>query len=197
MKMTTGILAALAATVLLSACGSEEAAPPPVAKAPAAAPKPILAADNPAANMAKAVSTAKTGAAVELRYEISAKPAVGVPFDIDLALVSGSDTETMTVVIAGMPGLTVADEVVPPLTDVVAGQVYPHKFTALADQPGVYYISVTVTTLSRTITQARTFSIPVLLGDPTAARKPAVEPQKDAKGQAIQSMPAEETTRPK
>jgi hypothetical protein len=192
---TSGFMLALAGALLLSACGSEEAAPPPVVKAPA--PKPIVAADNPAASMAKAVSTAKSGAAVELRYEIGAKPAVGVPFDVDLALVSGADTETMTVVIAGMPGLTVADEVVAPLTDVVAGQVYPHKFTALVDQPGVYYISVTVTTLSRTITQARTFSIPVLVGDPAVARKPTVEPQKDAKGQAIQSMPAEETTRPK
>lgn len=195
MKTTKGFLAALAGVLLLSGCGKEEAAPPPVAKAPA--PKPILAADDPAAKMAKAVSTAKTGAAVELRYEINSKPTVGVPFDVDLALVSGADTETMTVVIAGMPGLTVADEVVAPLTDVVAGQVYPHKFTALADQPGVYYISVTVTTLRGAITQARTFSIPVLLGDPAAARKPSVEPQKDAKGQAIQSMPAEETVRPK
>jgi hypothetical protein len=193
MKTTTGFLAVLAGGLLLSGCGSEEAAPPPVVKAPA--PKPILSADDPAAKMAKAVSTAKTGAAVELRYEIDAKPTVGVPFNIDLALVSSVDTETMTVVIAGMPGLTVADEVVTPLTDVVAGQVYPHKFTALAEQPGVYYISVTVTTLRGGITQARTFSIPVLLGDPAAARKPTVEPQKDTKGQAIQSMPAEETTR--
>lgn len=193
MKTTTGFLAALAGALLLSGCGKEEAAPPPAVKAPA--PKPILDADDPAAKMAKAVSTAKTGAAVELRYEINAKPTVGVPFDIDLALVSGADTETMTVVIAGMPGLTVADEVVAPLTDVVAGQVYPHKFTALADQPGVYYISVTVTTLRGAITQARTFSIPVLLGDPAAARKPTVEPQKDAKGQAIQTMPAQESGR--
>ncbi len=189
------LLAALAGALLLSGCGSEEAAPPPAVKAPA--PKAILSADDPAAKMAKAVSTAKTGAAVELRYEINAKPAVGVPFDIDLALVSGSDAETMTVVIAGMPGLTVADEVMAPLADVVAGQVYPHKFTALADQPGVYYISVTVTTLRGSSTQARTFSIPVLLGDPSTARKPTVEPTKDAKGQAIQSMPAVERSRPK
>ncbi|MEQ1715460.1 MAG: hypothetical protein ABL907_05670, partial [Hyphomicrobium sp.] len=103
MKTTTGFLAALTGALLLSGCGSEEAAPPPVVKAPA--PKPILNADDPAAKMAKAVSTAKTGAAVELRYEINAKPTIGVPFDVDLALVSGGDTETMTVVIAGMPGL--------------------------------------------------------------------------------------------
>jgi hypothetical protein len=82
MKTTTGFLAALAGALLLSGCGTEEATAPPVAKAPA--PKPILDADDPAAKMAKAVSTAKTGAAVELRYEINAKPTVGVPFDVDL-----------------------------------------------------------------------------------------------------------------
>lgn len=193
MKTTTGILTALVAAALLSACGSEEAAAPEAASTPApAAPRPVLNSSDPVARMARAVSTAKTGAAVEMRYEILSKPVLGTPFDIEIALVSGAEAETMTVLIAGMPGLTVTNEVLSPLADVRTGQVNTHKFTALADQPGVYYVSVTVTTLLAGTTQARTFSIPVLLGDPAAAQKATVEPAKDATGQAIQSMPAQE-----
>ena len=191
MKTGTGILIALGGAVLLAGCGSEEAAPD-VAQPEATTPRVELDKSDPAAKMAKAVSTAKTGAAVDLRYEILSKPAIGTPFDVEIALVSGAPAETMTVVIAGMPGLTVTNEVLSPLAEVEAGQVNTHKFTALADQPGIYYISVTATTLVAGTTLARTFSIPVLLADPVAAQKATVEPPKDATGQAIEAMPAQE-----
>ena len=191
MRTTIHWIEIVSAAVLLTGCGSEEAAPV-VAQPEAAAPLVELDSSDPAAKMAKAVSTAKTGAAVDLRYEILSKPAIGTPFDIEIALVSGAAAETMTVVIAGMPGLTITNEVLSPLADVKAGQVNSHKFTALADQPGIYYISVTTTTLLAGTTLARTFSIPVLLGDTQVAQKSTIEAPKDATGQAIEAMPAKE-----
>lgn len=185
--LLTGLVAA---TALLAACGSDEAATEATAVTPAAVP---ANPNDPVARMARAVSEGKPGAGVDLRYEILARPEVGVPFEVEIALVATADAETMNVAIAGMPGLTVTNNQVPAVTGVTSGAVTSHKFTALADQAGVYYASVTVTTMLAGTTQARTFSIPVLLGQAQAAQK--AEPARDASGQAIESMPAQESTR--
>lgn len=177
-------------TALLSACGSDEAATEATAATPGAIPANT---NDPVARMARAVGEAKPGAGVDLRYEILSKPAVGVPFEVEVALVATAEAETMNVSISGMPGLTVTNNQVPAITGVTAGAVNSHKFTALADQAGVYYVSVAVTTVLAGTTQARTFSIPVLLGEVQAAQK--AQPARDASGQAIQSLPAQETTR--
>jgi len=194
MEMKLPVPALLAATLLLSACGSDEAATEaPVAAAPATGG--VANQADPVSRMARAVSPGKTGAGVDLRYEILAKPVVGTPFEVEIALVATSNAETVEVAIAGMPGLTVTNNQVPVVTGVAAGATNIHRFTALADQAGVYYVSVAVTTQLAGVTQARTFSIPVLLGDVQAARKATAEPRTDATGQAIESMPAQETTR--
>ncbi len=190
MKTTTGLLVVLGAAMLVG-CGSEEAAPTPAAPAAPTA-ETVLGKADPVAKMARAVSTAKTGAAVDLRYEVLAKPVVGTPFDIEISLVATAEADSMSIQIGGMPGLTVSNEALPVLANIKAGQVNSHKITVLADQVGVYYVSVAVTTQLAGTTQARTFSIPVLLGDPNAVQKTAVAPPKDATGQAIQSMPAKE-----
>jgi hypothetical protein len=44
-------------------------------------------------------------------------------------------------------------------------------------------------------TEARTFSVPVVVGAVTAPQKPAQAPAQDASGQAIESLPAEESDR--
>lgn len=184
----------VAVALAMAGCGTDEAAPEAAAPAVSPAANAANSAD-PVARMARAVSPGKTGAGVDLRYEILAKPAVGTPFEVEIALVATADAETMDVSISGMPGLTVTNAEVPTITGVTARSVNTHKFTALADQVGVYYVSVAVTTQLAGTTQARTFSIPVLLGEVQAAQKATVEPEKDATGQAIESMPAQETTR--
>ncbi len=189
--MKTRILTAIfSAGFLLGGCGSDEAAPEATTSKPSSSQS-----TDPVARMAKAVSADKAGAGVDLKYEIQAKPAVGVPFEIEIALVATADAETMAVAIGGMPGITVTNAAVPPLTEIKAGQVNSHKFTVLADQIGVYYVSVAVTTQLAGTTQARTFSIPLLLGEVQVSQKATVEPPKDATGQAVESMPATETGR--
>ncbi|HWK49124.1 MAG TPA: hypothetical protein VNR40_04525, partial [Steroidobacter sp.] len=77
----------MATLVLLGACGSE---PEPAAAAPAApAPKSTVAAapKDETANFARAVGDGKPGAAVNIRYEFSGKPTLGVPTELDVAFI--------------------------------------------------------------------------------------------------------------
>lgn len=176
----------------LQGCGpseeASEAAPVPQAAAPS---RPV---SDPLVRMANAVSETKTGAAVDLKYEILTKPAVGTPIEIEIALVPTADADTLIAAVGGMPGLTLSSEAIPPAAAVKSGEPVRHKLTAVADGPGIYYVSVTVTTDVAGATQARTFSIPLLIGDLQAAQKATVAtpPAKDATGQAIQPMPAVE-----
>jgi hypothetical protein len=57
----------------------------------------------------------------------------------------------------------------------------------------MFYITVSVSTQIAGSTVGRTFSIPLVVGQPIAQQKAA--PAKDAKGEAIEPMPAQETTR--
>jgi len=193
MKANTGV-GVLAASVLLAACGSDDTPVAEVAEPVVAAPA-ASALPDPVSRMARGVSTAKAGAAVDLRYEVLARPAVGTPFDIEIALVATGPAETMTVSVGGMPGLTVTNDALPVAADLVTGDVNTYRFTALADQAGVYYASVTVTTVLGNLTQGRTFSIPLLVGDTQPSEKATLDPPTDARGQAIESMPAKESTR--
>ena len=88
------VLAVVALAAVLAACGrgKEEVAadvqPAPAAdgvQGDVAAPPPVV--ENPDdQRMANAVVTGKTAAAVDLKYDVLAKPAVGQPFEVELAL---------------------------------------------------------------------------------------------------------------
>ena len=61
----------------------------------------------------------------------------------------------------------------------------------LPDRAGVFYITVSVHTQIGGSALGRTFSIPFAVGNPPAQQK--TQPQKDASGQAIEPMKAEES----
>jgi hypothetical protein len=174
----------------LSACGSESE-PEPTAAAPtstkAAAPRP----DDATARMARAVGSGKPGAAVDLRYEFKGKPDVGVPTELDVAIVPSVGVDSMHALISGMDGISVTGELQTNFPEVEPGKPYMRKVTVVPERSGVYYITATITTEIGTSSLARTFAIPFVVGNVQPAQKPA--PAKDAKGEAIESMPAKES----
>lgn len=177
---------------VLAACGSESE--PEVSTAADATPTPVVPAkapDDPTSKMARAVGDGKPGAAVDIRYEIVAKPEVGKPTQVDLAFVPGAGVDAMSATITGMEGITVAGDLKANFKNVEAGKPYEHTFSLLPDREGVYYITVSVTTTLAGSSVGRTFSIPLAVGTPQAQQKKAAPP-KDASGQAIESMKAEE-----
>jgi hypothetical protein len=157
----------------------------------AAAPPASSAPEEEDDRLATAVPTGKTGAAVDLRYDIAAKPAVGAPFEVALEFRPRLAADALEVQLSAMPGLTIAAGQSARFDGVQFGKEYTVKAIVSVDAPGLYYIGVVATTVTKIQTEARTFSVPIVVGAaPVAAEKP--EPARDASGQPIESMPATE-----
>jgi hypothetical protein len=195
------IFSLIAAAALLTACDSDSAPESKsepsakVAKAkPAAAAKAnaTAAANDVTAKMARAVGNGKPGAAVDIRYDILARPEPGKPVEVAVALVPGPGVDSMEATFGGMDGITLAGPLSASFPTVKAGEPYKHTLSLLPDRNGVFYITVAVNTQMGNTSLGRTFSIPFVVGKTPVQAKPT--PDKDAKGEAIQSMPAEETS---
>jgi hypothetical protein len=197
------IFSLLAAAALLTACNSESAPESksepksePSAKAanakPSAAAKAAAAANDATAKMARAVGNGKPGAAVDIRYDIRTRPEAGTPVEVEVALVPGPGVDSMEATFAGMDGITLAGPLSASFPTVKAGEPYKHTLSLLPDRNGVFYITVAVNTQMGNTSLGRTFSIPFVVGKTPVQAKPT--PAKDAKGEAIQPMPAEETS---
>jgi len=180
----------MAGLVLLGACGSDpepEAVAPPPPKPTAAAPV------DETTTFAKAVGDGKPGAAVNIRYEFAGKPALGTPTELDVAFIPSVGVDSLEATLAGMDGITLAGNLQASFSAVEAGKPYRHQISVLPDRTGVFYITVSVTTHIAGSEVGRTFSIPFVVGQPPLQQKAA--PAKDEKGEAIQPMPVQETTK--
>lgn len=153
---------------------------------------PAQTVNDPTARMARAVGDGKPGAAVELRYDFASKPEVGVPTEVAIAFIPRAGVDALDATISGMDGITVAGSLKAHFDQVESGKAYEHKVSLLPERAGVFYITVEVTTTLGGATVGRTYSIPFVAGAPAAQRK--AEPPKDASGQAVESMKAEETS---
>ena len=144
--------------------------------------------------MANAVATGKVGAPVDLKYDVLAKPDVGQPFEVELAFLPRLAADAMEIEVTGIPGLTVVSGGATRFEGVTAGERYVAKALVQADAPGIYYANVIAKMITQVQTEARTFSVPVVVGAVPAAQK--TEPAKDAAGEAIKSLPAVESGEP-
>ena len=199
------ILVLIVAGLTLAACGkkSEEqaadaaaksAAPAATAAEQAAAPvKPAV--EEELKHYATAVESGKSSAPVDLRYDVPAKPEVGRPFEVELAFVPRIQADTIEAEITGMQDLVIVGDATIRFDAVEAGEAYRAKLNVRADAPGLYYIGVSARVITPVQTEARAFSVPLVVGQVAAAEKPA--PEVDATGQPVQSMPAAETAKEK
>jgi hypothetical protein len=194
------LLSLIAAAALLVACDSQTVPDPKpqsaakIAKSdkPAAPAKSAsAAATNVTAKMARAVGNGKPGAAVDIKYDILARPEAGKVVEIQVALVPGPGVEAMEATFTGMEGITVTGPLSANFPEVKAGEPYKHTLSVLPDHDGVFYVSVIVNTKLGNTSLGRTFSIPFVVGKTPVQEKAA--PAKDAKGQAVQPMQAEES----
>jgi hypothetical protein len=177
------------AGLALAACGSD---PDPATGA--GAPKPAKPASaDPLAVMAHAVGNGKPGAAVIIRYEFSAKPAVGTPMELNVVFVPQAGVDSLDIMVSGMDGVTLSGPLTASFPDVVPSKPYTHKVSVLPDRAGVFYLSVVATTQIGYSNLSRTFAIPFSVGNVPAQQK--APPQTDAAGEAVQPAKAQETTK--
>ena len=201
-KVVRGLAVVVVGGVLATACGGDEekavaekakaaegesASTGPAAGGAADAAKPAGSMQDP---MAAAVADAKTTAPIDLMYDIPAKPEVGQPFTVELAVKPRLPSDALDVEVGDSPGIVIEGERASRFLDVEAGTPYKFTFTARGDTAGLYYIAVVTKLSTQVQSDGRAFSVPVVIGTPPAAQKS--EPQKDASGQPVQSMPARE-----
>lgn len=196
----TRVFAVVALVAVLAACGRGEEEQTAATDTPAAAGAPAGGATVPAESpddkrMANAVVTGKTTAPVDLKYDVLAKPSVGQPFEVELAFSPRLPADALEVEVTGIPGLTVVSGGATRFEGVRAGDRHVAKVLVQADAPGIYYANVVAKMITQVQTEARTFSVPVVVGVAAAAQKPEQAPAQDASGQAIESLPAEESGR--
>lgn len=190
---------ASALALLIAACGGggEESTAPVPARPADKSEKPAAAAQAPAdvgdPNFATAVATGKTAAGVDLKYDLPSKPQPGQDFEVELALLPRLPADTLEVEVTGIPGLAIVSGAVAKFEKVVPGESYPAKVIVRADKAGLFYLGVSAKMITQVQTEARTFSMPVVVGTVAAAEKTA--PATDAAGHPIESMPAQETSR--
>jgi len=188
------IAAVLTLAALTAACGKsgdpaeKGAATTHSKKHPATEPE----VTDPDEGLANAVIVGKTAAPVNLKYDVPKKPEAGQPFEVELTFLTRLPADVLDAAISGMPGLTVVSGGTARFEPVEPGGRYTAKVLAQADASGLYYIGIVAKVQTKVQTEARTFSVPLVVGKVTAANKP--EPTKDAAGEPIESMPATEQT---
>ena len=201
-KFVQGLAVVVVGGVLATACsGDDERA---AARASRAAAKQAATSDNAATEsspavkpadptqdtMAAAVADSKTTAPVDLMYDIPVKPEVGQPFTVELAIKPRLPSDALDVEVGDSPGIAIEGERATRFLDVEAATPYRFTFRARGDAAGLYYIAVITKLSTQVQSEGRAFSVPVVIGTPPAAQKS--EPQKDASGQPVQSLPARE-----
>lgn len=189
------LFAALAAGVV--ACGGKEESGEAKPKADATPAADAGGAGSPADALreerrpANAVTTTKAGAELDLQYEVAPRPQTGQPFAIDLMFVPRLPADSIEAQLSATPGLRITSADSVRFEGVQVGERYTSQVLVVGDAPGLYYVGVVARMATQVQTDARTFSVPVVVGAQPAAEKSA--PKADAAGAPSESPPAAET----
>lgn len=167
MTMTTARILLLCATAAVSACSKDTPAPASTAApgAPLIAPE---AKKGPSAaelttGMVQAASAGKSQVPVELKFELTSRPKVGQPLDINLALISHIDAGAASLHVTAADGLNLGTEGTElDLPAAQAGEVYRHSLRVTPTAEGILIVGVTVSLKHDEVTDQRIFSIPII-----------------------------------
>src|SRR5690349_1879227 len=186
--MKIRMLASLATIAVLAACHEEDPnAATAVTKTHPVAKRAVVPQD-PTAKMARAVTVGKPVAPVDLKYEIRSKPEAGTATEVEIALIPSAPVQDLSVTVSAADGVTLAGNLTASFKQPTPGEPQKHTFSMLPDHDGMFYITVIATPSNSGTNDARTFSIPFIVGDLQQAQqqKPAVPAQKDSTGETIQ-----------
>ncbi|HZF26762.1 MAG TPA: hypothetical protein VEZ88_10920 [Steroidobacteraceae bacterium] len=178
---TVGLCLTCILATALSGCSREpEGESSPVADKPAT----TVSAKSPEGDaafkrMVSGVSASKDNSSVELKFELQARPQIGQPLPIEIALLAKVNAESMQLIYVSPEALVLQPIKVPAqYHNVQAGNIYHHQVSVTPRNSGVYYLSAIVMLDNReTGSLTRTFAIPVLIGAPAdAPAAPGTDP---------------------
>src|SRR5262249_22967202 len=144
-------------------------------KPPPAPPPPNGPGGHALKDMVAAVSTSKTGPAVEVKFYLLQRPEVGQPLDVDVAIVPGPALEGLSADFQGADGLDLVGGGQLARVDKPAeGAPLAHTVKVVPKRLGVFAVTVVVSTYASNQSSTRSFSIPVIAGEgvPGLAAKP-------------------------
>jgi len=161
---TLGAAAALA--VLLVACGQSPSSPrathEPAPQSDAAATQD----QNPDADMVTAVGPAGAASLMGVKFRLGARPVVGTPVKIVVALIPAPDAQINHIhgAFAAGAGLQLASDRSFDATEVHGATLY-RELTVVPQQTGVLSLSVTILIDQDSGSKASTYSIPLIATD--------------------------------
>jgi hypothetical protein len=191
------VIAALAATRAACADDAPEAAAG-AASATEAAPQPKIVEANKKASghLVAAVATGKPGAPVQMRFDIASRPKLGEAFEVAVELSADApNVGNLQVVFQATDGLEIRGGSEIAAAAPAVGQALAHKIVVQPLREGIFYISAVATADVNGVVEARSFAIPVIVGNaaPASANKPSGILGTDAKGEKISSLAASES----
>lgn len=171
--MQTGRTVSLAACVLLASCNGDSTPTAITHIQPRPrAPLPVKQA-TPAeltAGMVEAVTIGKSTVPLAMKFNLAARPMLGQPLDVAIALLPQIEANSAAVQVAGSDGLKLAStEGATQISAVDPAQVYKLKVTVTPTAEGVQLLNVNVALSHDEITETRNFSIPVIVATASEA----------------------------
>ena len=118
------------------------------------------------ADLVKAASPSKSGANIEMRFKLAARPEAGKPVGLTLVFEPpNEDIERMTVSLQASDGLSIESGEGPAIFVPSHGAPITHEMSVKAGNDGIYSITAAVLLESMNNTTAsRSFSVPVIVG---------------------------------
>lgn len=159
----------LALGLCLGACAGGQDGEPAAGNSAKATRKP--AASNPVANMVAAVPSTGASTLIEMRFELAGRPVAGQPLEVSVALVpSVPNLRSFSVVFQSSEAVEVRSGAQLALDEAPEqGAAYFHKVSVVPRRDGVSYLSAVVLVDQEGMSVARSFAIPMIVGDSFAA----------------------------
>jgi hypothetical protein len=169
--MTTGRVVTFMALVLLAGCNNEST-PSPIAKLLPLKPKTASPAvkhgptpEELTSGMVEAVSLAKSNVPIDMKFQLSQRPAMGQPLEIVVALLPQVAADSAILKVVGSDGLQLAtDSTSMDFPAIDSGEAYLQTIKLTPTTEGVQLLTLTVSLKTDESTESRSFSVPVIVG---------------------------------
>jgi hypothetical protein len=156
------------AAVLGAACQKEPgpAAPPNKPAPTVKAALPVKKGPTPeelTAGMVLAAPQDKSPLALDMKFDLGARPRVGQPLDINVALILQAAGGPASLQITNASGFAAPEAGAIDIPDMEPGEVYRHTLKLTPRSEGLLLVGLTVSMKHDDVTDAKVFSIPVIV----------------------------------
>ena len=117
--------------------------------------------------MVAAVSAAKAGPPVELKFSLPTRPEVGQVMDIDVAVIPRAPVpDSVSVTFQIVDGMDIVEGAqIEQVSNLVDGTPIRHVVKVLPKRDGIFTLTAVVSFVSANLDSSRTFAIPVIAGE--------------------------------